>query len=95
MPIEKILVRSLIVLALIFLILALTFYPPSYAILPLIFLCCFIGAEFVLPNDSQKGKQGSSKIAVKVVVIFLSLTVLSAIAGLLTLWKAGHLWRLN
>ena len=78
MSIETILVRSLIVLALIFLILTLTYYPPGQAIPPLMFLLIFIGAEFALPNDSVKGKKGLSKIAEKVIVVVLSFAALSS-----------------
>ena len=95
MPIEKIIVRSLIALALIFLILTLTFYPPGHAIPPLMFLFIFIGAEFALPNDSGKEKKGLPKIAKKVIVVILSLAVMASIASLFVLWKAGHLWRLR
>ena len=95
MPIEKLLVRSLIVLALIFLILTLTYYPPGHAIPPLMFLLIFIGAEFALPNDSGKGKKRLSKIAEKVIVVVLSFAAMASIASLFVFWKVGHLWRLK
>ena len=95
MPIEKLLVRSLIVLALIFLILTLTFYPPGHAILPLMFLFLFIGAEFALPKDSGKEKKGLPKVAEKALIVVLSLAVTATVASLFVLWKAGHLWSLR
>ena len=95
MSIETILVRSLIVLALIFLILALTFYPPQYAVPPFIFLVFFIVAHFLLPADSKKETKGLRKIAIKGVVVFLAIAVIGAFVGLSLLWQRGYFWRLT
>ena len=95
MSIETILVRSLIVLALIFLILALTFYPPQYAVPPLIFLIFFVIAHFLLPTDSKKETKGFRKITINGVVIFLAIAIIGAFVGLCLLWQRGHFWRLS
>jgi len=94
MSIEKIIVRSLIVLAALFLILTLTFYPPSYAAAPLIFLALFIGAEFLLPKE-PKTEKGLPKIALKVTTILLVIGIIACIASVLVLWKIGPFWRLK
>ena len=94
MSIETILVRSLIVLALIFLILALTFYPPQYAVPPFIFLVFFIIAHFLLPADSKKETKGLHKISIKIVIFFLAIAVTGAFVGLCLFWQRGQFWRL-
>jgi hypothetical protein len=61
MSIEKIIVRTLIAVAMTAVILTLTFYPPSYAMMPLVFLFMCIMAEVALPKDSKKEKKGLPK----------------------------------
>ena len=95
MPIEKILIRSLIVLALIFLVLTLTFYPHSYAPLPLGFLILFIVAEFALRGGLKKEKKSLPEAPTKILIALMSFGVVVTIAAVLILWKTGHLWRLK
>lgn len=95
MPIEKILIRSLIGLALIFLILTLTYYPHSYAPLPLGFLIFFIGAEFALRGDSEKEKKSLPGTPAKILIVLMSFGAVVTIAAMFILWKAGYLWHLK
>ena len=95
MPIEKILVRLMIVLAVVFVILSFTFYTPMHAGLPLVFLAVFLVADRVLSMHSGSEAEKLPKPASKTVVIFLSLAVAGCVIGLFAIWRWGYFWRLN
>ena len=54
MPIEKFLARLLIAIAAVAVIVVFTFYPPSNAMPPIVFLIICFAPSFALPNDSKK-----------------------------------------
>ena len=95
MPIEKIIVRMLIAIAVVAIIIILTFYPPSYALPPVVFLIMCFAAEFALPNDSKKEAKGLSKTASNVLIWLLGISALAAIVIVGLLWKTGAFWRLK
>ena len=95
MPIEKLLVRLLIVLAVVFVILSITFYTPMHAALPLVFLAVFLAADRVLSMHAKDEAEKSPKPISKTVAIFLSLAVAGCVIGLLAIWRWGYFWRLN
>ncbi len=95
MPIEKIIVRMLIAIAVVAIIIVLTFYPPSYALPPVVFLIMCFAAEFALPNDSKKEAKGLSKTASNVLIWLLGISALAAIVIVGLLWKTGAFWRLK
>lgn len=95
MPIEIILVRVLIVLALLFLIITLTFYPLKYAALPLVFLAFFSAAHLILSKEAKVEMKGSRKHGFNVTIIFLAITVIGAFISLALLWQRGNFWRLS
>ena len=91
MSIEKILARTLAVLAGVFLLLTLTFYPPRFAIIPAVFLMIFVGANFLLPDDSKESeKKPGERLLSNFLVILLALAVLTCLGCLIVLWKFGH-----
>jgi len=94
-PIEKIIVRMLIAIAVVAIIIVLTFYPPSYALPPVVFLIMCFAAEFALPNDSKKEAKGLSKTASNVLIWLLGISALAAIVIVGLLWKTGAFWRLK
>jgi hypothetical protein len=95
MPIEKILVRLMIVLAVVFVVLSFTFYTPMHAGLPLVFLAVFLAADRVLSMHASNEPEKLPKPASKTVVIFLSLAVAGCVIGLFAIWRWGYFWRLN
>lgn len=95
MPIEKIIVRTLMAVAVVAIILTLTYYSPSYAMPPLVFLFMCIAAEFALPTDSKKETKGLQKAASNVLIWFLGISALTAVAVVGLLWKTGAFWRLK
>lgn len=95
MPIEKIIIRMLIAIAVMAIIIVLTFYPPSYALPPVVFLIMCFAAEFALPNDSKKEAKGVSKTASNVLIWLLGISALAAIVIVGLLWKTGAFWRLK
>ena len=95
MPIEKILVRLMIVLAVVFVILSFTFYTPMHAGLPLVFLAVFLAADRVLSMQAKGESEKSPKPVSKTIVIFLSLAAAGCVIGLFAIWRWGYFWRLN
>jgi hypothetical protein len=89
--IEKNVAKILAILAAVFLILTLTYYPPSYSIAPTIFLMGFIIMIFLIP---EKAKHPST-MTEKVLTIFLILALLGCIVSVFALWKVGAFWRLR
>lgn len=89
MPIEKILTRTFAGLSLVFLILTLTYYPPSYAIFPAMFLMVFVISDILLPNKSERVERRWEKVASKIIIGLLIIGVLGCLASVLTLWKMG------
>ena len=89
MPIEKILTRTMAVLALIFLVLTLTYYPPSYAVAPAIFLLVFIIADVLLPAQQRTTEKRWKRIASQGVVGLLIFGALACVTCLALLWKLG------
>ena len=65
MPIERVIVRMLIMITVVAVIATLTFYPPSFVMLPLVFLFICISAEFALPKDSKNDPKGLPKTVSK------------------------------
>jgi hypothetical protein len=94
-PIEKIIIRMLIAIAVVAIIIVLTFYPPSYALPPVVFLIMCFAAEFALPNDSKKEAKGLSKTASNVLIWLLGISALAATVIVGLLWKTGAFWRLK
>ncbi len=95
MAIEKIIVRTLIAVAMAAIILTLTFYPASYAMPPLVFLFMCIAAEFALPNDSKKELKGLPKTVSRTLMVLLGIGTLACIIVAGLLWKTGSFWRLK
>lgn len=77
------------VLAFIFLILTLTYYPPSHAILPAVFLFMFITADILLPSHQQAAEKRWQRITVKGIVGLLIFGALACATCLALLWKLG------
>ena len=94
MSIEKILARIMATLAGIFLLLAITFYPPEYAIPPIIALIIFITADIVLPSQPLKEEKKSDRIILKIIVILLSVVILVCSVSTARLWRLGNFGRL-
>mgnify|MGYP001189180048 CR=1 FL=1 len=95
MSIEKIIIRTLIAIAVVAVIVVLTFYPPSYAMPPIVFLIMCFAAEFALPNESKKEAKGLPKTASNVLIWLLGISALAAVVVVGVLWKTGALWRLK
>lgn len=92
---EKIIIRTLIVAAAGAVILALTYYPPNYALPPFVFMIMCIGAEFVLPKNPKNEVKGLSKTLSKVLTWLLGIGALACVVVVGLLWKAGYFWRLK
>ena len=90
MPLEKIFVRVLVVLAGVFLVLAITFYPPQYAPLPIVFLMIFILIDTLLPSHSDGEAKKSKSVISKILEILLGFCISGCLAGLFMLWKWGY-----
>ena len=95
MSIEKIIIRTLIAVAVVAVIVVLTYYPPSYAMPPIVFLIMCFAAEFALPNDSKKEVKGLPKTASNVLIWLLGISALAAVIIVAVLWKTGAFWRLK
>ena len=87
---EKIFIRSLIVLAALAIILALVFYPSGYAVPPLMFLFICIAAEFSLHTEPKKEMKGVSKVIERIILALLGVAVLGCFIVLCFLWKFGR-----
>ena len=75
MPIERIFVRALIVLAGISVILVLAFCPPSYVVPVIMFLFICVAAEFALPVTPASETKKVSKAVINAVIILLGIGV--------------------
>lgn len=89
MPIAKVLSRTLAGLALVFLVLTLTYSPPSYACLPAVFPMVFIISDVLLPSKSETSEKKGETIISKIVLGLLIVGVLGCLASVLVLWKMG------
>ena len=94
MSIEEIIIRTLIAVAVVAVIVVLTFYPPTYAMPPIVFLIMCFAAEFALTSDSKKETKGSPRTAANVLIWLLGISALAAVVVVGVLWKTGAFWRL-
>lgn len=77
------------ILGLIFVILTLTYYPPSYAIAPAVFLFVFITADVLIPAQQRTTEKKWERIASRGIVGLLIFVALACATCLALLWKLG------
>lgn len=89
MPIEKVFVRILLGIGMIFLILTVCFYPLSYSFSLVAFMLILFIADRLIPlreEDTMKKWEISAR---HIVIILLVLSTLMVIFGIFMLWKLG------
>ena len=94
MPLEKIITRTLIALAVLAIIITLTYYPPAYVVPPLMFLFICVAAEFALTTAPKKEMKGAPKVIERIILALLCIAVLGCFIALCFLGKLGRFWRL-
>ncbi len=93
-PLEKLLVRILLVLAVIFFFVSMTYYSWMHAILPFLFIILLIGADALFSKESESKNQQQKTIFEKVIFGLLIVIILVCLAAVARLWKVGHFGRL-
>lgn len=95
MPIERILIRSMIGLGIIFLLLAVTFYPPHYSLIFGLLVMVLVTADLVLPQESAREQKRWKKIVSKALIGAIAIVVLICSVFAFLLWRMGPFGRLG
>lgn len=95
MTIERILIRTMIGLSVIYFLVMLTFYSPSHSFPAILFFLVFVTADLVLPRGPKREEKAWEKIISKIIIGLLIFVVLGCLVSVTLLWKMGHFGRLG
>lgn len=90
MPIERILIRCMIGLSVVYFLVMVTFYPPAHSFIAGLFLMVFITADVILPRESKQEEKTWQRVASKIIIGLLVFVVLGCFVSVTLLWKMGH-----
>jgi len=95
MPIERILVRTMIGLSILFFTATITFYPPHYSFVSGMFLMVLITADILLPKEPKRAEKKWEQVASKLLIGLIAVAAAGCAVCVFLLWKLGPYGRLG